>query len=178
MKPRTVRLITPPTVEPVSLSEAKAHLRLLPEQEEDNAVVHGMISAARRLVEQRLGIAIATAQYRAKFPAGARVLELPNPPLLADETHGISVSVGEVEADYELDEDATPARLTLSETASAEVTVTYWAGGALAPQLRSAILLVVGHLYAHREAATTEAVGELPMGVEVLLASESVSGRW
>jgi hypothetical protein len=38
--------------------------------------------------------------------------------------------------------------------------------------------LIVGHLYAHREAATTEGVGELPMGVEVLLASESVNGSW
>jgi len=46
----------------------------------------------------------------------------------------------------------------------------------IAPQLRAAILLYVGHLYVHREAVTSESVNELPMAFETLLASESVSG--
>jgi hypothetical protein len=49
---------------------------------------------------------------------------------------------------------------------------------AIAPQLRSAILLLVGHLYANREATTADGIGELPMAFEMLLASESSTGAW
>ncbi len=185
MKPRTVRLVTLPTVEPVSLAEAKAHLRLMADQTDDDALVSALIATGRRLIEQRLGIALVAQQYRAKWSAGATFLELPNPPLLTGEDYPLSVTVGGEAlsaSDYTLEEDARPAELELDERPSDEVVVTYWAGNAtaaaVAPQLRSALLLIVGHLYAHREAATTEGVGELPMGVEVLLASESVNGSW
>ena len=185
MKPRTVRLLTPPAVEPVSLSEAKAHLRIMDEQEDDDALIAGLIATARRLIERRLGISLIATQYRAKWPAGTMFLELPNPPVLVAQAYPIAVSIDGAAlaaGDYELDQDATPAELELDERPTGEVSVTYWSGvapgGLIAPQLRSALLLIVGHLYAHREAATTEAVGELPMGVEVLLASESVNGSW
>jgi hypothetical protein len=63
----------------------------------------------------------------------------------------------------------------------ATLTVTYWAGQtAISPQLRTAMLLYVGHLYTNREAVVTSGAQpvDLPMAFETLLASESVSGRW
>jgi len=60
--------------------------------------------------------------------------------------------------------------------------VTFWAGTAagqpIAPQLKSAILLYVGHLYIHREAVSDSAAVALPMAFETLLASESITGAW
>ena len=60
--------------------------------------------------------------------------------------------------------------------------MTYWAGVAttneIPPQLRTAILLFVGHLYAHREAVSEDGATELPMAVDMLLASESITGAY
>ena len=64
---RSNRLITQPAVEPVSLSEAKAQIGLLPEQEDDHGLLLGLIAAGRTLVEQRLGVALALGQWRATF---------------------------------------------------------------------------------------------------------------
>lgn len=44
-----VQLITPPTVEPVSLEEAKTHIRL--EESVDDAYIEGLIVAARQHIE-------------------------------------------------------------------------------------------------------------------------------
>ena len=182
MRPRSCVVVTPPTVEPVALSEVRDHLRLTADQTEHDAYLLGLLATARRLVERRLGVTLAPVQYRAKWPAGAVVLELANPPLLTGEDYPLAVTVGGdavAEEDYELDGDRRPAELELGSPATGEVVVTYWAGGQLAPQIRSAILLLVGHLFAHREAVTTEAAPvEVPMAVETLLASESVTGVW
>jgi len=49
-------LITPPASEPVSLAEAKAHLRLT--ISDDDAYVSSLIGAARRALEARHGLAL------------------------------------------------------------------------------------------------------------------------
>jgi hypothetical protein len=50
-----------------SLADAKAQVGLLPEQEDDDALLLRLISTGRRLVEQRLGVTLATRQFRATF---------------------------------------------------------------------------------------------------------------
>lgn len=190
MRPRSVVLLQPPVVEPISLLEVRQHLRLTSDQTEDDQILLGMISTARRLVERRLGVALVCTQYRATWPAARAVVELPNPPLLQGEAYPILVESLDVDGDattvddenYRLDGDATPARLIFSTVPPGELRVTYYAGlpagSRIAPQLRSAMLLIIGHLYANREASTAMAVDELPMGVEMLLASESIDGGW
>jgi uncharacterized phiE125 gp8 family phage protein len=190
MRPRSVVMVTPPAVEPLSLREIREHLRLVPEQTEDDEILVGLAATARRLVERRLGVALVCTQYRATWPAAKLVVELPNPPLLEGEGYPVLVESLDVDGvattvddeTYRLDGDATPARLIFSIVPAGELRVTYYAGlpagSRIAPQLRSAMLLIVGHLYAHREATTDTAADELPMGVEMLLASESIDGRW
>lgn len=182
MKPRSVKLLTPPTVEPVSLADVKQHLRLMPDQTEDDLYLAAQISAARRLIEKRLGVSLIASQYRAKWDEGAVVLPLVAP-VLVGEAYPLSITVGGVAlaaADYVLDEDS--SEIELDSAASGEVVVTYWSGVApgvaIAPQLRAAIMLYVGHLYTHREAASIDAPDEVPMAFETLLASESVMGVW
>ena len=74
------------------------------------------------------------------------------------------------------------AILELTVPTAEDVVVTYWAGVApgdpIEPGLRSCLLLLVGHLYANREATTADGIGELPMGLEMLLAAESVLGTY
>lgn len=180
MRARTVKQLTAPGLEPVTLAEAKAHLRVMDDVTDDDAMIEAMIAAARRLIEQRLGRSLMLAQYRSTFANGATLLQLVAP-VYVDPTHPITVSVGgTATADYELDDDA--SEVELDSAAADDVSVTYWAGASetaeVAPQLRAALLLYVGHLYAHREAASTEAPAEVPMAFETLLASESLTGGW
>jgi uncharacterized phiE125 gp8 family phage protein len=176
---------------------AKAHLSLLPEQEDDDTLIVSMIATARRLIERRLGVALAPQQLRAKFDAtdgmgwtrgpdnvGPVVLRLPVVPVLTGGSYPVALDVDGTavsSSTYTVDADAGQIRFSSAPQMSdlTTLTVTYWAGPAtIAPQLRTAILLYVGHLYANREASSADSPSEVPMAFETLLASESVSGRW
>ena len=199
MRLRSLAVATQPTVEPVSLTIAKGHLSLLQEQEDDDTLIVSMIATARRLIERRLGVALAPQQLRAKFDAtdgmgwtrgpdnlGPVVLGLPVVPVLTGGSYPVAIDIDGTavsSSTYTVDADAGQIRFSSAPQMSdlTTLTVTYWAGQAtIAPQLRTAILLYVGHLYANREAviATGAQPVAIPMAFETLLASESVSGRW
>jgi hypothetical protein len=166
---------------------------LLPEQSDDDALLLRLISTGRRLVEQRLGTTLATRQFRATFAPdqGYRCsLRIPAPPLLVDGTHPLTITVGGVvvsSATYTIDSDSTPAviRFTTWPTFDddAPLVVTYWAGpapgGRIEPAAESVILLYVAHGFKNREGVVTGTIAnELPMGIETLLASISITGAY
>ena len=210
-KLRSLRQLAEAEVEPVSLAAAKAQVGLLPEQEDDDALLLRLISTGRRLVEQRLGVTLATRQYRATFEPGSRGhchghdhyhqdhtyyqgsgrlgLRIPTPPLLVDGTHPLTVTVNGVTIDpstYSVDADSTPAviRFTTWPTFDDDtpLVVTYWAGpapgGRIEPAAESVILLYVAHGFKHREGVIPGSANELPMGIETLLASISITGAY
>lgn len=75
-------LITPPAQEPITLAEAKAHLRITEPDQDDLIAAH--LQAAREQAEQITGRAFMPQAWRVTldaFPAGA--IELPRPPLAA-----------------------------------------------------------------------------------------------
>lgn len=185
MRPKTLRILTAATEEPVTLEQAKDQVGLLAEQEEFDSLLAGAISAGRRVIEQRLGVTLAATQYRAKWDAGAVVLYLPAPPVLVDEEHPLTVTVGGValdEGDYDLEADAMPAELTLDTRAADQVVVEYWGGVAdpasIDPALRAALLMFVEHQFNHRGVMTESGFQELPQGFEMLLAASSYSGGY
>ena len=160
-------LTTPPAVEPVSLVEAKAHLRV--PHADDDAYVTNLISAARRLVEQRSGLRLinqgwslfldcwpdSPVQSLGLFPVSA----------IADV---IIYSDADVAATYDpahyfLDAASKPARMALRSgrlpprgsrpVNGIEIRFTsgFGSAGSAVPQdLRQAMLVIIAHWFQNR----------------------------
>jgi uncharacterized phiE125 gp8 family phage protein len=76
-----LQLITPPAIEPVTLDEAKAHLKI--DTSDDDALIATLITAARARAEWHTGRAFVTQSWvlwRDCWP-GDGVVEVPLPPL-------------------------------------------------------------------------------------------------
>lgn len=182
-----VRVVTPPAEEPVSLPAAKLHLRV--DGDAEDALIGALIVAARQHVEAYCARALVTQTLRLTadaFPPAGRVLRLPRSP--AAEVAGVEF----VGADgvprtwdpglYQVDTTSEPARLLpapgtgwpATRRQMEAVTVTYRAGqpAATVPRaITTAMLLLVGHWYANREAVSVGGtVTEQPLTVEMLLA--------
>lgn len=72
-----LRTVSPATEEPVSLSEAKAHLAVI--HNADDALIGAFIAAARESVERNTGYALVEASYE-WAPVGQRQSPLPIEP--------------------------------------------------------------------------------------------------
>lgn len=158
-------VVNPPAEEPVSLAEAKAHLRV--DDDADNLTVGALIATARDLVENETGRALVTRRLALTLDGfGARV-ELPHPPA------AVISAISYVDADgvtqvldpsgYVLVKDdllplVGPAfGKTFPETrAQPNAVVVTWDAGygaaaAVPPALRHAILITLTALYEERE---------------------------
>jgi len=76
-----LRTLTPATEEPVSLSEAKAHLVVI--HDADDVLIGAFITAARESVERTTGYALAEASYE-WTPVGEGRMPLPIEPAILD----------------------------------------------------------------------------------------------
>lgn len=179
------RLITAPLDEPVTLLQAKQHLRETLSDQDANILA--AMYAAREHAESFTGRALCTQTWELlldSFPS-SREIELPFPPLQSV-TSVKYIDTDDVEqtfaaANYHVDAASTPGRVRLKPTASwpsiadqpNAVTVRFVAGyGGMAAvpfTIKAAILLVVGHLFEHREENQDFAVHEMPLGAERLL---------
>lgn len=185
-RPDTLKVITAPTEEPVTLEEAKAQIGLMPDQTEHDTLLAGQIATARRLIEARLGIAILATEYRATWKTAPEVLRLPAPPLLTGSSYPLTVTADGDELvdvdDYEVDQDATPTTIELSKGLGKKVVVTYWSGvepgDPIDPMIRSAILAYVDHQFNNRGVLASESSTELPQAFDTLLAASSWNGGW
>ncbi|PWR19145.1 head-tail connector protein [Zavarzinia compransoris] len=178
--------ILAPTVEPLSLAEARLHLRL--DDTAEDGLVAALIVAARQLAERHLGRALITQGFRLwldAWPAGRRALDLPRPPLAAVEAvttydeDGLATVLEP--GRYLADLVATPGRLVLragsappvGSRAANAIAVDYTAGygpaGTDVPEpVRRGMALLLGHLFESREAGAGGGARPLPLGVEAL----------
>ena len=165
------RLITPPAVEPVTLSAAKNHLRV--DHTDDDALISAMISGARQFAEKRTALAFITQTWELvidEFPVNE--IMIPLPPLQSviikyDNPSGIETTLPA--NTYTVDNVSEPGWVvpdgswpTVFDGINA-VRIQFVAGynpGTGSPpdlaenvpaSLKSAILLHVGSLYAQRE---------------------------
>ena len=165
----TVALISPPALEPVSLDEAKAHLRLTGTEDDD--YVAALIVAARLHVEtstRRVLIDQTWRIYRDDWPRDGLV-ELPVGPVRSVAEIVVYDADGEPttlsSTAWALDAASQPARLKLLGTGPTpgrplngieiDVVAGYGASGLAVPQpLRLAIMMLVARWFENREGAS------------------------
>lgn len=154
---------TAPTVEPISLADAKAHLRTITgDTSEDSAIITPLIQAAREYCENITGRALAAQTVKA-YPDYWGLWRLPRPPLISvtsikyydeDNTEYTLAAV-----DYQVDavdgqiHILTEPDVTLRDLNPivVEYTCGYTTGNALPAAVRQAMLLLIGHWYMNRE---------------------------
>ena len=166
---------TQPTAEPVSLAEARLHLRLdtsgSPASHPDDTLVQTLITAARENAEQYTGVTIASCSYEAQGAAVDSKLSLQTYPVTSvysvtyQDSDGVTQTVAA--ADYYVDNFARPSKLVFKQnTPSQDITVQFTAGytDLSSPNpypcpagVKAAILLMVGNLYENRESIADNA---------------------
>lgn len=170
---------TAPTVEPVTISDAKAHLRTLAgDITEDAGIIVPLITAAREYCENITGRALAAQTIKA-YPESWGLWRLPRPPLTAVtsvkyyDTDNTEYTLAAT--DYQADTVdgqililAEPA-VTLRELNP--IVVEYTAGYTACPKaIRQAMLLLIAHWYQNREAVVVgQPTTEVQVTVERLL---------
>jgi uncharacterized phiE125 gp8 family phage protein len=179
-------LITRPNEEPISLIEAKAHLRVSVSTDDDE--ITGWIETAREFVEDEIGIVLVDTQYDLvldRFPGGRGEILIPRHPLVSvDQIAYVDAAGDEQTIDgglYEWDVSREPGRVypaygetwppTLIHPRAVAVRFTAGYGDAadVPERAKSAVKLIIGHLYEHREENTELALTELPLGAQRLI---------
>lgn len=171
-----LKLVTPPEVEPVTLEQAKAHLRL--DGDADDDYVSALITAARERVELFLRRALITRTFEYTLdgfpPSPARiyttsVIDLPKPPLQSIESIRYIDTAGNVRTlapeDYQADTSSNeigrvalawnrfwPITRSSINSVVIEFTAGYGDAAADVPQaIKQGILIEVSNLYENRE---------------------------
>lgn len=196
----TLSLVTAPTVEPVTKEEVRAHLRLDSDTADEDAYLDVLIQTARETVEAHTRRALLAQTWDWKldtFPC-AQPWELPKAPLSSVTSITYLDGDGTTQtwalSNYTVLAPAGPRCMpgtialaygvtypTVRAVPNA-VTVRFVAGyGAAATSvpaaIKSAVLLLVGELYARREVAIVGTIiSEVPLSVSRLLASYVVHG--
>lgn len=196
----SLSLTTPSTFEPVSLAEAKDHVRVT--SSDDEGILAGYLFAARAHCEKYTGRAFATKTYTQTFDYGwptifnrptvsyrSRItLERPPVQSVASityvDTNGATQTLspslyqfskgdifGIIEPTYG---SSWPAVRAQMDTVTVQFIAGYGSNPSDTPEsIRMAILMLVGHFYANREPIAVDVRGtpvELPLSVTALLA--------
>jgi uncharacterized phiE125 gp8 family phage protein len=189
-KPYVWEVSAIPGVEPVSLEEAKTHLRIPSGCDSDNDYILALIKAARIWAEKyqrRAYITQTQVYYLDCFPSRDIDIDIPNPPLIGvtsiqyvdtgGDTQTLSTDI------YDVDTVKQPGRVYLKHNQSypatrdqrKAVTITYTCGYGTAgedvpDEIRQAILIVIQHLYDTRQMIVAGmTVNEVPFSAHWLL---------
>lgn len=189
---RSLVRATEPAVEPVTLAEAKAHLRV--DVSDDDALISAIIRSAREFCEQYLDRSLVHTQWTMRLdrfpPSSIQPIELPRPPMARAGTTTTTVVTYTLEtqgtatlstATYRVDRNATPGTIKplYAQTWPPHlmddntISITWWGGygadGTSVPAaIKSAMMMLVSHLYEHRT-AVAPGMSEVPLGVKALL---------
>ncbi len=171
-------LVTAPAAEPITLAEAKAHLRV--DGSDDDTLIASLIGAARRHVEDLTGRALITQTWRLswddQFPAEIR---LPKGSLQSVDEIAYIDTAGATQildpSAYQVDADSEPGRVVpvygaswpVARSQPAAVTVDWTCGYGDAADdvpapIKAAMLLLIGTLYRDREGLGSDGLTELP----------------
>jgi uncharacterized phiE125 gp8 family phage protein len=190
-----LRLVIPPASEPVSLDEAKAHLRV--DGNYDDGLIGNLITSARKYLDGKdgiLGRALVSQTWELVLDTwptsgcgfAANAVQIPLPPLTGItsvkyfDTDGNEQTFSS--ANYTIDAVSEPGWIVLDQgvswpallNAANVITIRFTAGYATVPEpISQAILLLIGHWYANRENVLTgfrAAAIDVPYTVDALSA--------
>jgi uncharacterized phiE125 gp8 family phage protein len=179
-------LLTPPAVEPLSLDEAKAWLRVA--TSDDDALIGALIAGARGHVEAATQRALITQTWRLgrdAWPVDGRIAVLPAPlqTLVAARVYDLDGNAQAIdEQAFVADTISAPAVLSFPPWAlpqpgrphagiELDVRVGYGDTAADVPEeLRLALLLLLTHWYENRGVVAAAAIAQLPANVSALIA--------
>lgn len=186
-----VKLITAPASEPLTLVEAKLHLRV--DVADDDTLIAALITAARQYCEGVLWRALMPQTwelYLDEWPC--EEIELPKPPLQSVTSVKYTNSIGATTTmdagDYTVDTASEPGRVvlnygelwpTVTLATANPIAIRYvcgYADAAHVPEtVKAAMKLLIGHLYENREAVVAGLiVTSVPLAVESLLGLDLV----
>lgn len=181
-----LKLVTPPSVEPVSLEEAKSHLRVT--ITDDDADISSYIKAAREAAESFTRRAFVTQTWELGMYSLGPTIELPKPPLISVGSITYTDQDGAEQTlpttDYVVDDFSEPGLIYRARSTSwpaltpeagirAKVRFTVGYRGEGSPGdgaenvpalIKQAIKLHVGEMYENRQSATA-----MPAACESLL---------
>jgi uncharacterized phiE125 gp8 family phage protein len=160
-------LATAPATEPVTLSEAKLHLRV--DVSDDDTLITALIIAARRMAEQHTGRALVTQEWvytLDAFPVAEIILPLPQlvsvdvvnyidengaDQVLAGTEYDVFKSgiLGMIAPAYD---KTWPATRDNAEAVAIEFTCGFGNAAAVPQEIKQWMLLQIGHWYSCREA--------------------------
>ncbi len=189
---QSLKLVTAPATEPVTLVEAKAHLRV--DITADDTYITTLIAVARRFSELKLGRQIITATWELRqnrFGTSGRIF-LPRPPLISithvkyndndgnqqtwsNTLYDVSVDsiIGWVVPKFNL---SYPDARNETDSIQIQYVAGYGAASAVPESIKQAILLMIGHLHEHREGVIVGKVAStMPMAVDALLDTERIT---
>lgn len=189
-------LVTPPAADDpvVTLEAAKAHLRA--EGDEEDGLIGSLVAAAVSHLDGYSGIlgrALVTQTWRIDLDGFCGEIRLPLPAATVASIKWMAsdgVTLTTISAsNYQLQADALgsfvrfkdaygyPSDLAETQSVRVEFTAGYGAAAAVPAAIKQAILLMVGHWYANREAVNVGNItSELPLGANALLAPFRLSG--
>jgi len=178
--------VTPPSVEPITLVEAKRYLRLSPSFTADDADVEMAITAARERFEKETGTCVAECgrvMVIDRFPALNKEIIIDDVPIAAitkivfNDPDGVALSI--LLTDLYIDTISSPARVKprglwppVGKGYNA-VEVHYKAGyspAALPRMIRIALLRMTAHNFENRNEVTETTLQALPGGVAQVIA--------
>lgn len=190
------KIVTAPTLEPLTVAEAKAHLRV--DAADQDGLISSLIVAARQYAEaftRRAFITQTWDLFYDSFPnqdeiSNTQQIDLPYPPLQSVTSVKYTDLGGVVQtldpATYIIDADG-PGRIALAylkfwpvfrqvaNSIQIRIVAGYGPAASDVPQtIKQAMLLLIGHWFQNREAVGSAGMAEVPMSVKSLLWTERV----
>jgi len=184
----TLVLKTAPTLEPVTASEAKTHMRVT--ISDDDTYITTLISVARKHVEHITNRALVSQTwnyYLDNFPYNSRALKMPIGGLSSvtsiTYTDADAVDTVWAASNYIVDTKSIPGQIVLGygldwpsfverpvNAVNIEFVAGYGSAASSVPEgIRQAILLLISHWYDNRELVTDLALRRVPETVQALL---------
>lgn len=178
----SLTLLSPPAAEPIDLAEIKTHLRIT--HDDEDALITGMLVAAVRAIEARIGLAFLPQQWRLSFDKTPdETVLLPILPVISvDQISVIDAHGAPQNINAHLYEAATgsigrvrpagpwPQPGVGVDGVSIDFTAGFADAASVPEPLKQSIRLLAAHFYETREAAGEQRIYSVPHAVDALTA--------